>query len=153
MAKKYKENKADVSGTLLYGKILPQAVELEEAVLGAAMLDIDALPSITEILKIESFYLPAHQEIYKVMLELYANTKPVDILTVHESLRKNGHLDAIGGVNYLMDLTNKVGSAANIGFIDLYNLTRAAYGTVSVHSGHMLADFVTHAPCSFVGNT
>lgn len=109
-----KTGKGDDLSTLMYGRVMPQAVELEEAVLGAAMLDKGAFSVIVEKLRSESFYLPTHQEIFDVMRELFANSKPIDILTVHEELRKRAKLDEIGGVNYLMDLTNKVASAANI---------------------------------------
>jgi replicative DNA helicase len=111
---RFKTDKKDDLGQLVYGRVMPQAVELEEAVLGAAMLDKTAFSVIVEKLRPESFYIPAHHDIFNVMMELFANSKPIDILTVHEELRKNGKLDMIGGVNYLMDLTNKVASAANI---------------------------------------
>lgn len=109
----YREKKEEGS-ELVYGRVMPQAVDLEEAVLGAAMLDKGAFSIIVEKLRPESFYLDAHVEIFNVMMELFANSKPIDILTVHEELRKNGKLKSVGGVNYLMDITNKVASAANI---------------------------------------
>jgi len=99
---------------LSYGKMQPQALPLEEAVLGSIMLDKDGLPSVIEILRHESFYKPAHQKIYEVMVALFAKSQPIDLLTVHEALKKADYLDEIGGVNYLMELTNKVASAANI---------------------------------------
>ena len=115
MAKeRYKKGRDEGMDQLMYGRVMPQATELEEAVLGAAMLDKGAFSVIVEKLRSDSFYLPAHQEIFTVMKDLFANSKPIDILTVHEELRKNGKLDEVGGVNYLMDLTNKVASAANI---------------------------------------
>lgn len=115
MAKeRYKTERNDDLSQLMYGRVMPQATELEEAVLGAAMLDKGAFSVIVEKLRPESFYLPAHTEIFDVMMNLFANSKPIDILTVHEELRKRGKLDEIGGVNFLMDLTNKVASAANI---------------------------------------
>jgi len=111
---KKREEKSDDMSQLVYGRVMPQAVDLEEAVLGAAMLDKGAFSIIIEKLKAETFYIPAHQEIFQVMMDLFANSKPIDILTVHEELRRKGKLDSLGGVNYLMDLTNKVASAANI---------------------------------------
>ena len=115
MAKpKWKEEKSGDISQLMFGKVMPQALDLEEAVLGAAMLDKGAFSIIVEKLRAESFYLPAHQEIFKVMTQLFANTKPIDILTVHEELRRIEKLEEVGGVNYLMELTNKVASAANI---------------------------------------
>jgi len=105
----------DIS-SLMFGKVMPQAVGLEEAVLGAIMLDKDGLPSVIEILKKESFYVPAHQEIYEVMLSLFEKSQPIDLLTVHEMLKKIDKIDEVGGINYLMELTNKVASAANVEF-------------------------------------
>jgi len=109
-----KKESNDEMSQLMFGRVMPQAVDLEEAVLGAAMLDKGAFSIIVEKLRPESFYLPAHTEIFDVMMQLFANNKPIDILTVHEELNKNGKLKQIGGVNYLMDITNKVASAANI---------------------------------------
>ncbi len=99
---------------LVYGKIQPQAIPLEEAVLGAIMLDKNALPTVLDILQPDSFYVEGHALIYKAMLSLFEKTHPIDILTVHEELKLEGTLDQMGGSNYLVELTNKVASAANI---------------------------------------
>ncbi|MCB9310196.1 MAG: replicative DNA helicase [Lewinellaceae bacterium] len=99
---------------LVYGRVQPQAIPLEEVVLGAIMIDKDGFPSIIEILRKDSFYLDKHQVIFSVMEDLFGNSKPIDLLTVHESLKKSNQLEQIGGITYLMELTNKVGSAANI---------------------------------------
>jgi len=99
---------------LMLGRVMPQALDLEEVVLGAAMLDKEAFSIIVEKLRPNTFYLQSHQEIYQVMMDLFANSKPIDILTVHEELKKRGKLDEVGGIHYLMDITNKVASAANI---------------------------------------
>ena len=104
---------ADLS-SFVFGKVQPQALSLEEAVLGALMLDKDALPSVLDILRSESFYSEAHQSIYKAILELFRSSKPIDLLTVTEELRHLALLDSIGGAYYLVELTNRVGSAANI---------------------------------------
>lgn len=101
---------------LAYGKVMPQAIPLEEAVLGAIMLDKEGLPTVIEILRVESFYVQANQNIFQVMLDLFEKSQPVDLLTVHESLKKAGQLQEVGGIDYLMGLTNKVASAANIEF-------------------------------------
>lgn len=116
MAKRQAKNtdEADVAKEMIYGRVMPQAIDLEEAVLGAAMLDKGAFSIIVEKLRPESFYLPAHSTIYEVMMQLFSETKPIDILTVRERLKKEEKLNQIGDVNYLMDLTNKVASAANI---------------------------------------
>jgi replicative DNA helicase len=98
------------------GKVPPQAVDLEEAVLGALMLEKDALNTVVDILKPDSFYKESHKEIYKAILELFSKQEPVDILTVTNQLRKNGTLDLAGGAYYVTELTSKVNSAANIEF-------------------------------------
>ena len=100
--------------TLGYGRVMPQAVPLEEAVLGAIMVDKDGLTSVIDILRKESFYKEEHQHIFEAMLDLFEKSQAIDILTVHEALKKIGKLDKVGGVNYLMDLTHRVASAANI---------------------------------------
>jgi replicative DNA helicase len=99
---------------LIYGRVQPQAIPLEEAVLGAIMIDKDGFPSIIEILRKESFYLDKNQVIFNVMSDLFGKSLPIDLLTVHEVLKKSGQLEQVGGISYLMELTNKVGSAANI---------------------------------------
>lgn len=98
----------------VFGKLQPQAIPLEEAVLGALMLDREALPMVMEILRPDSFYLEAHQHIYRAIIRLFERSNPVDMLTVTEELRKSGDLDKIGDGYYLVELTNKVASAANI---------------------------------------
>jgi len=96
------------------GKLPPQAVEIEEAVLGALMLERDALSNVIDILRPESFYVDANQEIYSAIVELFNDSQPIDIKTVSHQLRKNGKLDLIGGAYYVAELTTKVNSAANI---------------------------------------
>lgn len=101
---------------LVYGKIQPQAVQIEEVVLGALMLDKDAMGVVLDILAPSSFYKKQHGVIYESMMHLFERSQPVDILTVHEALKKSGNLELIGGVGYLVELTNKVASAANLEF-------------------------------------
>lgn len=96
------------------GKVPPQAPELEQAVLGALMIDRDALSSVVDILKYESFYSESHQIIYKAIVELFRSTRPIDMLTVTEELRKMGALEKIGGAFYVVELVQKVASSANI---------------------------------------
>ena len=99
-----------------FGKMPPQALPLEEAVLGAIMIDREALPAIIDLLKPESFYSDKHQSIYRACLSLFANGEPVDILTVSDRLRKDGALEAVGGAYYLTELTGRVASSANLEF-------------------------------------
>lgn len=96
------------------GKLPPQALELEEAVLGALMIEKDALTAVVDILQPSSFYKEAHQRIYNAILQLFGKSEPIDMLTVTTQLRSNGELEFIGGASYLVKLTNKVNSAANI---------------------------------------
>ncbi|MCK5822616.1 MAG: replicative DNA helicase [Bacteroidales bacterium] len=96
------------------GKLPPQAVDIEQAILGALMLEKDAILSVIDILKVNSFYKDAHNKIFKAILDLSSNDKAIDILTVTEELRNKGELDEIGGPFYITQLTNRVASAAHI---------------------------------------
>ncbi len=98
----------------VFGKIQPQTIPMEEVVLGALMLDREALPMVMDSLRPESFYLEAHQHIYRAIIKLFERSNPVDLLTVTEELRKSGDLEKIGGGYYLVELTNRIASAANI---------------------------------------
>src|SRR3546814_426001 len=105
--------KPQASGTQL-GKLPPQAVDLEETVLGAIMIEKDALTKVIEFLKPEMFYKDSHQKIYESIQHLFEKTQPIDILTVTQRLRQSGELDFVGDAFYITELTNRVASAANI---------------------------------------
>ena len=96
------------------GKLPPQAIELEQAVLGALMIDNDALSNSIELLKPESFYQIEHQKIFSAIEDLFNNTQPVDILTVTNLLKQKGDLKDVGGAAFVSKLTERVASAANI---------------------------------------
>ncbi len=96
------------------GKVPPQATDLEEAVIGALMLEKDALSTVVDIIKPANFYKDVHRLIYEAIIQLFNNSEPVDLLTVTNQLRKNGHLDIVGGAYYITELTRGVNSAANI---------------------------------------
>lgn len=96
------------------GKLPPQAVDLEEAVIGAMMLEQNAVNTVIDILKPSSFYKEAHARIYAVIISLFQKGEPIDILTVTQGLRKSGELEIIGGPLYISQLTNRVASTANI---------------------------------------
>ncbi len=96
------------------GKVPPQAVDLEEAVLGALMLEKDALTNVIDILKPDTFYKDNHKEIYASIVDLFNNSEPVDLLTVTNHLRKKGKLEFVGGAYYITELTSRVNSAAHI---------------------------------------
>lgn len=97
-------------------KVLPQARDLEEAVLGAIMLESEAFDKVVEIIQPESFYVDAHLRIFRAMKALYEENQPIDILTVNERLKLTGDLDMVGGSYFIASLTNKVSSSANIEF-------------------------------------
>ena len=97
-----------------FGKLPPQAPELEEAILGAIMIEKDAYSEVSDLLDAESFYKPAHQKIYEAISKLAMNQEPIDMHTVTEQLRKNGTIDDIGGPYYITLLTAKVSSAAHL---------------------------------------
>ncbi|TKK65448.1 replicative DNA helicase [Ilyomonas limi] len=99
---------------MLYGKVPPQAKELEEAVLGAIMLEKTAFDTVIEILKPECFYIDAHQRIYRSFKTLADKSMPIDLLTVVEELKIKEELDMVGGPYYITKLTNAVVSSANI---------------------------------------
>ncbi|MCF8368806.1 MAG: replicative DNA helicase [Bacteroidales bacterium] len=97
-----------------HGRVPPQAVDLEEAVLGALMLEQNALTAVIDILKPELFYKEAHQVIFKAIHSLFAKSEPVDILTVTNELKSTGNLELVGGAYFISQLTNRVASTANI---------------------------------------
>lgn len=108
------KKQSDGLSNYVFGRVQPQATQLEEVVLGALMLDKDALSMILDILRPQSFYVDAHRLIYQAMLDLFEKSNPIDLLTVMEALKKSGDLEAVGGPGFLAELTNRVASAANI---------------------------------------
>ncbi|WBX72673.1 replicative DNA helicase [Tenacibaculum pacificus] len=98
------------------GKLPPQALELEEAVLGAMMIDKKGIDEVIDILTPESFYDKRHQEVYQAIYTLFQNSEPIDLLSVSNQLKKSGKLDVAGGDFFLIGLTQKVASSAHIEF-------------------------------------
>jgi replicative DNA helicase len=98
------------------GKIPPQSVDLESAVLGAILLEPHCLNTVASILRPESFYKTQHALVFKAIKELYDKGSPVDILTVTQQLRKLGDLEACGGPLYISQLTTPISSSANSEF-------------------------------------
>ncbi|ARV05877.1 replicative DNA helicase [Polaribacter sp. SA4-10] len=98
------------------GKIPPQAVELEEAVLGAMMIDKKGIDDVIDVLSADAFYDQKHHEVYAAIYELFQNSEPIDLLTVSNLLKKNGKLEFVGGDFFLIRLTQKVASSAHIEF-------------------------------------
>lgn len=98
------------------GKIPPQALDLEEVVLGAMMIDKKGVDEVIDILSPDAFYKEAHQYIFDAILKLFESSEPIDLLTVSSQLRKDEKLDVVGGDFYLISLTQKVSSSAHIEF-------------------------------------
>lgn len=98
------------------GKIPPQAIDLEEVVLGAMMIDKKGVDEVIDILHPDVFYKDAHRFIYEAIFILFEESQPVDLLTVSSQLKRSGKLEASGGDFYLIKLTQKVASSAHIEF-------------------------------------
>jgi replicative DNA helicase len=116
MAKQFNQGRPAVTVLPDFGKVPPQAIDMEEAVLGAIMLEKEAVITVLDILKPESFYKDAHKKIFKAILDLNLREYPVDLYTVTEELRAHQELESVGGPVYLTQLTSKVVSAANVDF-------------------------------------
>jgi replicative DNA helicase len=96
------------------GRVPPQAVDVEMAVLGAMLLEKEAIAKAIEILHEDAFYKPAHQMIFAAMIALFERSEPVDLITLIEELRRRGQLEKVGSEYYLTELTTKVTTGANI---------------------------------------
>ncbi len=111
----YKVDKSTLI-SLEKGKIPPQAIDLEEVVLGAMMIDKKGVDEVIDILSPEAFYKEAHQHIFEAIYKLFQDSQPVDLLTVSSQLKKDLKLDTVGGDFYLISLTQRVSSSAHIEF-------------------------------------
>jgi replicative DNA helicase len=96
------------------GRVPPQAIAVEQQVLGAMLIEKEAVPKALEVLDRDSFYRDAHGKIFQAMASLFDKTEPIDVTTVTEELRRMGQLEAVGGAYYLTELTMKVTSAAHV---------------------------------------
>ena len=97
-----------------FAHVMPQAPDMEKAVLGALMIDKDAYLEVCDLLKPESFYEPRNQMVYEAIMKLSMEESPVDVLTVVDKLEKMGKLDEVGGPGYIADLSSMVVTSANI---------------------------------------
>ena len=108
-------NKSESKVVSLEGKIPPQALEMEAGVLGILLRRKDAFSSVSDILKPNYFYKPAHEKIYAAIQQLSLSQNSVDILTVAQQLRQNGDLELVGGIEYLSSLNaSNTASVVNI---------------------------------------
>ena len=114
MAKKIGKKRIKATSTqLIEGKLQPQAIDLEKAVLGALMIDNESLSDAIDSLQEEYFYKSEHQKIFAAIVNLFNKTQPVDILTVSEELKRMNQLEDIGGLVYISELTNNITSSSN----------------------------------------
>jgi replicative DNA helicase len=116
MAKQTSGSRTNITQLPDLGKVPPQAIDMEEAVLGAIMLEKEAVITVLDILKPESFYKDSHKKIFKAISDLSLREYPVDLYTVTEELRNHNELESVGGPVYLTQLTSKVVSAANVDY-------------------------------------
>ena len=96
------------------GKLPPQALDMEESVLGALMLDKEAFSMVSDLLRVDSFYSDKHQRIFEALVSLSVKDQPIDLLSVTDRLRSLGTLEEAGGAAYLSELTRKVASTAHL---------------------------------------
>lgn len=113
---KYKNRQKLSIDDMSLGKIPPNAVEMEEAVLGAILLEDEALDETIAMLSPNIFYKEQNRKVCAAIIELYAEKEAIDILTVTQRLKKNGDLETVGGAYYVSSLTNRIASSANIVF-------------------------------------
>ena len=106
--------KEQLPAELGYGHIMPQAPEVEKAVLGALMIDSNAYMEVCDRLRPESFYEPRNQLVYEAIVKLSVDESPVDVLSVADKLGKMGKLDEVGGPGYIAELSSRVATSANI---------------------------------------
>lgn len=136
---KQRDRKVDL-GTMVYGKVPPQAKEIEQAILGAIMVQRDAYDTVAANLKPECFYVDAHQKVYQAIQRLSGKSQPIDVLTVEEELRAAGELDNVGGSYYITQLTNSVVSAAHIESHSRIVIQKYIQREIIRISGELIAD-------------
>lgn len=122
-------------------RIPPQNVEAEQAVLGAMLIERDAVVSAMEKLSADDFYREAHRVLFEAMTNLYRENVEIDVITLTEELRRLNKLDAVGGVEYVLSLPNMVATAANID----YHARIVAQKALSRNLISTCADITAHA--------
>ena len=96
------------------GMVTPQDLDAEKSIIGAILLDSDAIVSVAQTLKPEYFYKQAHSEIVKAIFQLFEKREPIDLVTLTSQLKKNNKLDEVGGVAYISEIASGVPTAAHI---------------------------------------
>ncbi|PKL90321.1 MAG: replicative DNA helicase [Ignavibacteriae bacterium HGW-Ignavibacteriae-2] len=116
MAKGREKEKLDIDQLKAAAKQPPAVVEVEQNVLGAMLLDNDAIPKVIEVLKPEHFFDPKHKVIFNSVISLYQSNEPVDTVSLYEELKKEAKVDAAGGIVYISKLSQDISSAANVDY-------------------------------------
>ncbi len=98
----------------LGGKVIPQVPEVEEAVLGALMLDRESLNTVSEMLRVECFYREENQKVFSAIMDLFSEGQPIDVLTVASKLKEKNDYQWVGGARFLAKLASKISSAAHV---------------------------------------
>lgn len=98
----------------VFGKVMPSATDLEQAVIGAMLVDRDSVPEIMDLLRPESFYATQNREIFIAIRSLHSRQEPVDILTVVQELKATDRIESVGGGYYVTELSHRVASSANV---------------------------------------
>src|SRR5690554_3475611 len=106
----------DAMESLFVDRVPPHNLEAEQAVLGAILLENDALISAVELVGPEDFYRAAHQRIFETMVRLSEEAEPIDLITLSTRLKDQGLLEEVGGIGYLTELANSVPTAANVAY-------------------------------------
>ena len=123
-------------------RLPPQSLEAEQSVLGAILIDHDAVIEVAEILRPEDFYRQAHGRIYRAMIELFERREPVDVVTVSEALERAEELEAIGGRAYLSSLSNQTPTAVHVEqyarIVERKAVLRNLIGAAGTHRWHRL---------------
>ncbi len=127
------------------GKIPPQAIDLEEAVIGAMLIDEKGVNEIIEILSPEVFYKRSHQLIYESIERLFRESEPIDLLTVSADLKKNKNFEAVGGDFYLINLSQNVSSSAHIEFHSRIILQKFIQRKLITISNEIIQNHITKA--------
>jgi replicative DNA helicase len=131
------------------GRMPPQAVEVEEQVIGAMLLEKEAIAKVIEVLDEEAFHSERNKRIYRAILTLFDHGEPADTITVAEELRRRGQLDAAGGESYLVELTMKVTSGANVEYHARIILEKALLRRLISETGAIAARAYTHTEDAF----
>jgi replicative DNA helicase len=121
------------------GRVPPQAVDIEEQVIGAMLLEREAVARAVEVLDDEAFHADRNRRVFQAIIALFERSEPADIITVAEELRRRGHLDGVGGEAYLVELTMKVTSAANVEYHARIVLEKALLRRLISESGNIAA--------------